>query len=527
MPAQAPYKFVDRRGTSYGSSNQLVPAATPNTDRGTTPTLDLDFHRNVSAYGRITLMNSGRRLYAGNSVVKAAINEAATCAVATYQAQFVGAQPDQDTKKPDFGKLAEEFLATDDKYCDIRGAPFTMGIFRRNLIIAIIRDGDLGIILTEDSLQNGRIQVIPSHRIGNGRGMPSSMNVQGGPYDGARIIDGVVVNDYGAPMAYRVLGESGRNDDYQDISAFNMILAFLPEYADQLRGLSSLGAGAFIWQDVAETDYHERLAQKAASRIHLIENNATGDVDPAKVPIIMDSSETNPQPLGLAPDENGNSTGLIQENYDHGGTRYYRARSGEGIQAFSINRPGGDSQKFAERQQRYALAGMGWSYDYTVDIANIGGVGVRIVIDKLNRTVSVLQEHVVVPVSRRIDGYRISKRIKNGLLPKDPEWWRWEYQGPAELTGDAKYDSDIDLQENRAGFKPMRDITGKRGTGYWEDVQDQLIKEEKRLQKRCKEEGVDPGRIRLLTPNGNPPPTSAEPKEKPENTDQNTENENE
>lgn len=496
---QPPYRFIDKRvGANAYSSNLLIPSATQGPDRENIPRLDFDFHRNVSAIGRRTLLSAGRRLYAGNDIVRGAITDIATFAVSIFEPQFNG-------HDIEWGKIAEDWLRDSEGWMDLRGPPFTRAVNLRNLIIAVLRDGDIGYILTEDDRGNGRIQWVASHRIGPWNVYAQSI-VQGGLWDGARLIDGVIVDDYGAPMAYRVMGENPwETNIYTDISANSMGLCFLPEYPDQLRGNSTIGSGLFKWQDKQESDYMERLAQKAAAAVWLIETNPTGEIDPTRALVVAGTGTDNPGQSDLTanPDLNQNAKSLVQEVYG-GGARYLKANTGSKLEAFSYNRPGSDTQNFQQRQAREALVGMGWSYDLAVDPSKIGGAALRFIIDRANRIIGALQDLVVMPTCKRIDGYRVAKAIKAGRLPASDDWWRWEYQGPSALTADAKYDSDIDLQENRAGFRTMRDITVKRGSGHWMDVQDQLIAEEKRLQEQCAAAGVDPERIALKTPNGSP-----------------------
>jgi capsid protein len=64
----------------------------------------------------------------------------------------------------------------------------------------------------------------------------------GGRYDGARYIDGVVVNDYLRPIAYLVaVGTDQKHSaDVMAVPAEDILLAYVPEYPDQVRGYSQL-----------------------------------------------------------------------------------------------------------------------------------------------------------------------------------------------------------------------------------------------------------------------------------------------
>jgi hypothetical protein len=76
---------------------------------------------------------------------------------------------------------------------------------------------------------------------------------------------------------------------------------------------------------------------------------------------------------------------------------------------------------------------------------------------------------LVEPAARRITGYRIAKAIKSGMLKENDEWFKWTFQGPAKLTADRKYDSEIDIEETRAGFTTDRIACARRGL-YRDDV---------------------------------------------------------
>ena len=61
---------------------------------------------------------------------------------------------------------------------------------------------------------------------------------------------------------------------------------------------------------------------------------------------------------------------------------------------------------------------------------------------------------------------------KTVYFPFNAEWFKWTYQGPAKLTADAKYNSDVDLQERRAGQKTLAKSSAERGD-YWRDTRKQ------------------------------------------------------
>jgi len=456
----APYKFIEKRSSQGYVNNRLVKAATQNTDREQIAPLDNDVHKNVSWLGRRTLMTLGRWVYANIPIVKGALHEKAEYASSHYLAQYTGA-----TKA--WGDLAEEFLYEHGKSCDIAGAPYNFRTYRRNLIIAVHRDGDCGTLLTRRDDGYPQLQVIPAHRIAS---QPYELTVVGGPYDGANIIDGVICNDYGAPLAYRIL--TGNPFDYtthQDISARDMFLTFVPTFAGQVRGFSTLGAAMFDWQDVGEWRNTELISQKINSAISLVEENEEGEPAPGS-DFIVDSSGGTAQP--------GTPTGLVYEKFDKGLVRYFKSKTGSGLKAHISDRPTANQGEFEARIIRANFAGMEWSVDFSLDPTKVGGAPMRVVVDKINRSITSDQDLILDGACRRYYSYVLAQAmsVPLSLLPFNTEWFKWEFQGPAKLTADAKYNSDVDAQEIRIGIKARTKALAERGESL-EDVRNLREKE--------------------------------------------------
>lgn len=493
MP-QAPIKINDRRSSSgyvnnYAASNTLIGAATQSFQRKYIQLQDRDTSRNVSSMGRKTLMTLGRWLFWNVPAVRGAVLEQANLSVSTFIPQFYG-------DDADYGQQAEAWLTEWDKICDVQGWPYDGNTLNSSIVVHSIVDGEIFILLTETANGYPQIQVHPAHRIGSPYGL---QEVEGGEFDRYRICDGVIVDDVGRAVGYRYIGDRRTYETFSDISSDNLFPVFFPEFSDMYRGFSGLASCVFDFQDVQETRGFEKWAQKIASTISLIEKNDTGEPDPTKA--LVQTGTT-------ARDSSTGALGsLYQETLEGGMIRYMRAGSGAGIESLRIDRPTAAQQSFEERIIRSAFAGMEWSTDFSLDPSKVGGAQMRIVIDKINRVLQ-KRQRLVAKAKRRIHGYAVSKASKLGALPQSPEWFKFKYQGPAELTADKKYQSDVDLQEYRAGWVPLDDITGRRGL-FWEDVQDQRIRERKRLEAECAKQGIDPDKIELLTPNAPAQPAQA------------------
>lgn len=455
MPAEQPFKFTDkRRWSGYsGTSNFSEPVRERYSQQRRFVTgFDKDTPKLLGFLPRTTLLQMGRSLYQDNASVRNAVNEMAMLSGAGIQQQFDGT--DQG-----WGTVAEEWLYGHDRICDMRGGMFNMHSLRELIVVSWLRDGDCGILLTENADGYPLFQMIPGHRIGS-RG---SSDVESGPYAGMRITDGVIINDYGRPVAYRILGDDASLD--RDIPAESFILAYVPEYADQLRGVSPLAVSIIDFQDVGESRRLELISQKVFAGMSLIVHNETGGPETtANLTTRYGSGGTNSDG-SLSTD----GTPVSTDEIIPGEMRYFRAGSNSKIEALTADRPTMNQQAFKETIVRQALAGIGWSVDFSLDPTKAGGAQMRVVVEKINQKLANIRSRLLFPILRRLDGYRIAKAQKLGLVPPSEEWFHWSYIPPAEITADKKYDSDVAIQEYKAGIRTLADVCGRRSI-WWRDL---------------------------------------------------------
>lgn len=500
LMAETPYKFIDRRGKDsgfrhfgYAANGQFTHAVRQSAKREQPKPYDKDAASLVPSYDRRQLMRIGRSLWQNCSVVQSALRQMSQISTATITPQF-------DGEDKEWGTMAEAWLHENDRWIDIRGWPYCMSVIDRLIVLAIIRDGDIGQLLTEDEQGNPKVQLIPAHRIGSRSG--SSDLIKGGPFAGATIIDGVILGDSWNALGYRVLGDTEAQD--RDFSVNDMRLHFKPYWPDQIRGYSELGAASIDIQDDQDARRFELIAQKVMASRALIEKNETGlPSQGARIVSGYEGVEAADSPDGVAMHP------VYGEELNGGETTYFRAGSNSTLDVLVGDRPTSNQQAFSAETVRRALNGIGWSVDYALDPTKAGGANMRVVVENINDTVDQIRREIVVPIRKWIDGYRISKGTKNGRLPFNAEWWRWEYQFAQRKTADRKYDSEVDIEEMRAGISTLRDVCARRGN-WPEDVVKQKeieatmqLEAAERLSKRFGipiESALD--RLGMLTPNG-------------------------
>ncbi len=500
------YRVSDRRSSSgYQNdypgyrNNTLFKGAVQTGERKFQFPTDKDTRCNVSNFGRRTLMTLGRILFGNVPTIGGAIIEQAGLASEVFIPQFYGADKD-------WGNLAEAWLLEWNKICDVAGPPYDFDAYLEQIVIAYLRDGDMGTLLCETPDQYPQIQIIPGHRIGS----RADVEVLGGEFDGLPMSDGVILSPQRRALAYRVFDEYETGSS-TDVSARDMFLSFIPEWGDHVRGFSKLASAILDLQAFRDSRDNELLAQVACAAHALIEENETGQLDPAKASILgartwnTDSTAAN------------QSSGLTTESIQGGTYRYFRSNSGSKLQAFQFDRPAANSMNFQENVVRDCFRGINWDYYFSVDPTKPGGAALRIIIDKINRTLNRLRK-MQKKAATRVHGFALCKAMNLGLLPWNDDWWMWTYQTAARLTADAKYDSDVAVQEMSNVIVSPQKVCGERGE-YWEDVQDEWIDAQARFQREAKAKGVDLSLVRLGTSSmqNAPPqnPAANDPREKP------------
>lgn len=464
-----PYPIVDNRNaSSYGYNNTLIEAATQNHDRMAVNLVDYDIHRTITSIGRRTLLSLGRTMFWRLPQLQAAILEQAHLAVTPFTPRYLGGDAD-------WGKLAFEWLTQWHKVMDIAGWPYDYESYCETLLINHIVDGDPFTLLTEDANGNPRVQMIGSHRVGSRflTGQTATVKLSGtGLYvdnvlldDGmppakaevewiAPVIDGCVVDNNGAALAYRVYTDPAVSQRYQDYSARSIFPAFLPIVPGQLRGFSMLASSVFDWQDIREYRRFELIAQKAFASRTIVETNEDGEANGGQ-----------PLPAPAQFDSTGKMTALAREQLDGGTITYLKAASGSKLEAFDYSRPSKDAQSFQETSIRDAMRGTEWDKFFSLDPQAVGGAPMRVIVDKINRVLR-KRRRLVGKNILRADIYALSRAIANGELPFAPDWYKWTHQGPPDVTADRRYDSQTDELEYNRGWATLEDIE-KRRNGDW------------------------------------------------------------
>lgn len=402
-------------------------------------------------------------------------------------------EPEFKGKDQEFGAAAKDWLTSWFNVCDIAGSlfPFKQGI--RLSSIALDRDGDIFVLLTETKGGYPQIQYIPAHRVGTRPSSARDHVLLVSKYRGNKIVNGVVTNKAGSPIAYCVLGDDASRDEY--ISTRDMVHIADCNWHNQTRGIPCLSHAIREMRQAKTSAEWELMAQLMVSSHALIEYNETGGID------LDDPSVSLTGNIG-------DDDRLAVQSYSGGMVRHFKSNSGSKLESIDHSRPGDMWESFQDRIIREALAGIPWPMELVWKSENVTGTSIRNIQARARASVEMRQDVLRKP-AQRIIAWAVAKAIKLGLLPSSDDWWRWDFTMPPKLSIDPKNDSRQQIEEYKLGAQNMTQLLQERGKTYSEHIRERCMEVVER--KIIKEEfeakygvEIDPRELQMLTPNDMP-----------------------
>lgn len=486
MGAQMARKaFRSNKKTYTGSSNQLHEAATQSRDRLPIPRADLDTRRNISELGWRELLSAARIIYANHPHIRGVIDQMVNIAVGQkFSLQYTG-------ENRVWGEKMEEKVFEHDKICDVRGYPFDFATGLKLDLTSILRDGDSTNLLVENESAYPLYQSIPSHRIGN-RNITNRI-VEGGQFDGAQIVNGVISNEVGRTIGLRIYGGDQSNDDFEDIPIDSAVFTYAPVFCDQARGITHLASAINTCLDVEEIRKFLRLGVKAEAAISLIEHNEQG------APLINSGAARvrKEQPTANSP-----SQPSVQELH-YGMYRYFKSGTNSDITAVNSKRPAAEVMNFDNELLRAALESFGWPIEM-YNPSGSGGAITRLRLGLACRTIERLQKWAL-QIAYRKHLFTVSKLINLGELEPQKDFYKFTHQVPRDLTVDNGRDTKADLELYRIGAIDMSQLCAWYSDAEYQDIYDRKADQAAYKVKAAGLRNIPTTDIQLLTPNANDP----------------------
>ena len=435
-PIKAFSSRAKRAWFTFWGQDQLYPTASESNQRQTQQDSNADMLDLMSRHKTLLLRNDARFIVSSNSIVSGAVKQKAG---KVYGESW---RFQSHSKDKDFVKAVEADMKKIDASIDIRGSQYS---FRRNIKIEsrlLDVDGDFFVLLTETKTGFPRLQYLEAHRIGQLLSSNEDV-VESGKYKGLTIKNGIIYNENAAEVAYRVITEGG--DDFEDITARDMVHVTDPDWFSQGRGIPSIASGMLDWYDLAEVRDYEKIAQKVSAATTLIEKNETGKSDQAQR--IINGTV-------------GASAAPFQSELLAGGTIRYLKNSAS-LEMLQSNRPSDGFLKFTDKIEQGAFYGMKWRREM-LDSSSVGGAGVRAFQRDINDSINERVE-VLAFFKKRMALYIIAKRAKQGIYVLPEDWTECSFTKPREFTVDDGQSRKADRDDVRAGLASVNDILSRRG----------------------------------------------------------------
>jgi capsid protein len=347
-------------------------------------------------------------------------------------------------------------------------------------------DGDCGFAIrkTADGI---RLQLVPADLIGN----PNEISMF------EKYIDGIVVDDFGKPVAFRVF-QRDRNGSYsnpEDVPARAFCHYFDPFRADQYRGVTEFHAVINTARMLKGILDAEQVGVRFASQQAALVFNERGSASPR-------------QAFSAAPSltlDNGQQR--KDEISEIGMIKYLNTSDKVEVMP---SRPSSAFTGFVEHLMDEIAMGLGIPGGVLFGTQGYKGPNVRAEFAQADRVWDrhrgVLSDKVLDPIKNDV----ILIGIAEGEIPPPPAKegetavqalrralrgeWRW----PARMSIDVGRESTANLNENRQGIKSGQQIAAENGYDY-EDTLEQLAIEAAKVSELAARYGVPETAIRLTT----------------------------
>lgn len=321
--------------------------------------------------------------------------------------------------------------------CEITNR-FCFGEVQGLVCSALESDGEHFVVKAYDRFKRPKLQLIESHRVGDGQKNNSR--------------DGILFDEFGAFTGIRVIEDDGTS---REVPANAVCHVFEPEQVSLVRNppTGQHGINHLI-------DEMEILAME--------KHNVKQDCDVARVLKTEDGDEDETGVLtgGSAVQDASTDVTDIQKTL---GGRVAKLKINETLESYESKRPNATFKGFLEHLDRDACAGQ-IPYDFAMDPSQVGGASVRLVVGKADRAFTyrqfILSKRLLGSVWAFVIGYGISK----GELPVIPNWQKVDWQTPRRVTVDAGRESAATLNEIITGSKTFEDDYAERGMKFEEQM---------------------------------------------------------
>lgn len=482
--------------------------------------LGADTKTNVSEFDRWEMVNYSRQLFAQVPTLYSAVMQKNAWAFGdAWDPHYCG-------NNKEWGKEVEEFLRhVFYPNANIRRGPYDLKWSLKTSGYMLDVDGDDAMVLTKSEDGLPALAFYPSTRIGpTASGLNSPMigrskysgvseTIKGGPFDGAKTFDGVILDRNNRMIGLRITQEDA---DPVDIPSSSCDICYEPTWSDQIRGIPRIAVGMLRWMNIQDIDEFLQRGIKRASSVGVVVNVEEGEGGLGNEVITQEPDQISQS----IPGANPANRQVSYEEIEGGEAWYLRANAGEKISGVDYQSPHPNTENFVSRIERGALSSLGWFYEL-LNLGDTSRAPTRLVCDLANMTIWERQS-AGMRRWRKLIAYAIADSVESGLIPRNDlnsglDQFMWEPGLPKQLSVDAGNDEQADRENFKLGTTSKTIIAQKKGLHRHEIRKqrliemDELIEDVREVMSKDKRISFDMamGLLEQRTPNASPVPMAA------------------
>ena len=349
-----------------------------------------------------------------------------------------GIRPQAQSPDPAWNRLAEDYFKMWSSRCEVTGR-FSFEECQSLICRGMDVDGEYFVLKTRDRFGYPVIQLIETHRVGDR--LPAT-----------DAIDGVLLDDHGAPHAFRVIEDLTT----RDVPAAHVLHIFEPEHASAVRHAPTMQHSINHVIDEMELLALEKHAVKDNCDITRVLRVESGQLE--------EDGDFN---LGAQPGGENSDPASLQKIT---GGKLVALKPHESIDSFEPKRPSPTFTGFLEHLRRDSALGV-LPYEFAADSSKIGGAGVRLVVAKADRRFSFRQMILIQRLIKPVWFYVIGDAIDRGELPAVLGWWKISCVTPRRITVDAGREAQQNRADVEMGLKTISDHYEELGADFGEELE--------------------------------------------------------
>ena len=371
---------------------------------------------------RLTLLKKSRWLYNNLGVASYLVEHLAQRAVGT------GIVPQAQTTDPAWNRLAER--AFEDRACAEAwafDASAQVNFYGAQSLILrqVAVDGDFFAQLLTTSNGAARIRFLGGETVGSTADSSE------------RAFDGVLLDNFGAPVSYRVITDRA-SGKFQDVPAPDMLHFRHIRRHGYPRGISWMHNAIINCHDLLEYLAYEKGSAKAGAQIaYAITSNEAVRLGGGLGSV---SSGDNPQQE-------------ISTETLYNGNIIPKLKPGEAIQSFKNEHPTGAFEPFIATILGEIARGIGLPPEAMMLTTGAAGTEFRGILEVAQNFLERLQQMLVDQFCRPYWKYWVWHEIQAGRLPyPGDDWWRCDWIAPRKITVDNGRDGRLYAQLLDSGY---------------------------------------------------------------------------